>query len=149
MIKLFEGCEYEFYVEKETISPEGSSHWVLSGPDDKKYLIPARFYSYYNISRGDTITCRVDKINCKGRIFLEPRNPFYTEGRTYSFRIAEKNTVTDRKGRSKRLLYVSDSHGNVIEVCPGTGNIFAEEGSMVDIRIERISKGRIYLTKKL
>jgi hypothetical protein len=148
MVKLSEGSEYEFYVEKETISPEGRNHYVLTGPDNKKYLIPVRYYSYYKIKPGRTIICRIDRINCMGRIFLEPRNPLYAEGKKYSFFIIGDKTVTDRKGRSTRVIYVSDRQRNIIEVYPGTGNFFPEEGTTVEIRIERISKGRIYLTKK-
>ena len=146
MVRLSEGFDYEFFVEKITESPEGNHHFVLKGPDKRKYLIPGKYYEYYNITVGETIVCRVDRINCTGRIFLEPKNPLYTEGCIYTFYVNEHITVTDRKGRRKKVVRVKDIYGNMIEVYPGTESIASEPGTSVDLKIVRISKGRFFLT---
>ena len=46
MLKLREGKEYKFHVEKELTLPDNSRYFILIGPDSNKYLVPVSRYSY-------------------------------------------------------------------------------------------------------
>ena len=148
MVKLVEGNEYEFLVEKEIDSPDGERRYVLSGPDRKKYLIPENLYKTYSISVGSIIICRIDKINCKGKIFLEPRNPFYKEGESYNFEVIGHSVKKDRKGRALSVMTVKDKNGNIQEVFHNLEKDLPEAGSATEMKIGRITKGRIHLINR-
>jgi hypothetical protein len=146
MIKrLKEGEEYEFRVEKKLSSPGSLDKFILTGPNEKKYLLPADIYRNYRIRRGMIIKCRVDKINCKGEYFLEPKHPYYSEGRSYEFNVSMHDIRTDSSGNELNVYMVRDVYGNLVPVpCKN----FPELGSPVKLTIERISKGRIFLYQK-
>lgn len=142
MLKLKEGKEYLFLVEKELIAPDESHHYVLNGPDHKKYLIPLSLYQHYNISVGTSVKCRVDKINCKGEVFLEPENPFYKQGESYSFEVVNHELRTDNTGSDRRIIIISDKTGNRIPV-PYNASKLPAIGSRVNLVVERITKGKV------
>lgn len=144
MVKLVEGRNYEFTVVKEALSPDGFKHYIFSGPDKKKYLVPHSRYADYKISVGSRIICRVDKINCMGKVFLEPQNPFFIEGETYLLEILEHSLEKDRKGRIRKIMKVTDANGNKINVYPGK-EVLPDIGSKVYLTIRKISKGKVYL----
>jgi hypothetical protein len=146
MPKLRENREYEFQVRKKLVTPDQSEHFVLSGPDQKKYLIPAGRYPHYNIKVGERIICRVDKLNCKGEIFLEPRNPFYTRGNNYFFEVIDHEKRTEFNGIDKDVLIVTDHFGERIPVPAEGYRPVPEIGTKIRLRVERISKGKIYLS---
>ena len=145
MVKLVEGISYEFTVEKEIAAEDGVRHFVFAGPDQKKYLVPFSRYEGYKISPGSRIICRVDKINCMGRVFLEPRNPFFVEGEAYQFEVLDHTSVKDRKGRSHNVLTVADPGGNKIDLYPDMHTGLPEIGAKVYLTIKRISKGKIHV----
>ena len=62
-------------------------------------LMTLKFYKHYGIEPGNKINCRIDKINCTGKIFLEPEHPNLINGNRYDFMILDKEQFTDRKGR--------------------------------------------------
>lgn len=146
MPKLRENREYEFQVRKKLVTPDQSEHFVLSGPDQKKYLIPAGRYPHYNIKVGERIICRVDKLNCKGEIFLEPRNPFYTRGNNYFFEVIDHEKRTEFNGIDKDVLIVTDHFGERIPVSAEGYRPVPEIGTKIRLRVEKISKGKIYLS---
>ncbi len=79
MITLEEGKEYPFYVEKLLALPDGD-YFILIDEVSRKYLLPRQYYTDYPIKVGTTIICNVNKINCNGKIFLEPLHPIYKVG---------------------------------------------------------------------
>jgi hypothetical protein len=140
--RLKEGEIYEFRVEKKVTDPASVDHFILTGPDDKKYLLQAAFYRNYGISAGTYIKCRVDKVNCRGQIFLEPVNPHYSEGSSCEFIVEGYDIRTDHSGNEVKVFMVRDIYDNIIFVpC----DILPEIGAPVHLVIERISKGRLYL----
>jgi hypothetical protein len=142
-VKLIEGKKYHFLVEKELTLPDNSKHFLVIGPDDKKYLIAAERYSQYGITPGNSIRCKIDKVNCRGKVFLEPQNPWYTEGRSYNFPVEGIETYTDNYGATHKVLIVSDKAGNKISLPLGVIKSVPEKGGYVNLKVERISKGRI------
>jgi hypothetical protein len=147
MARLKEGEEYKFKVEKELTLPDSSSHLVVSGQDKKKYLLPLARYSDYGIRPGTEIYCRVDRINCKGEVFLEPRNPWYTEGKKYPFIVDSIEERTDFGGMTRNIIVVLDRSGNKINVISDSAGPPPEKGSVLSLVVERITKGRICLIK--
>ena len=145
MLKLREGKEYKFLVEKELTLPDNSRHYLLKGPDSKKYLVPFRRYYQYGISAGAVIKCRIDKLNCKGEMFLEPQNPWYSEGKSYSFLVDGIEERTDKAGLNHKVVVVIDKSGNKISVHLDNSLPFPFKGTKIDLIVERITKGKIHL----
>lgn len=142
-MKLEERQSYIFTVIK-SIRFEGKDFYLFEGPDRKRYLLPGERYANYNINPGDSVTCRIDKINCKGEVFLEPEHPFYRENQTYSFEVAGFDTRVDRAGNKHRVVVVRDIFGQDIPVpllLVGKDN--PVKGEKIKLKIGRIAKGNI------
>jgi hypothetical protein len=145
MEKLREGKEYKFLVEKELILQDNSRHFVVKGPDSNKYLIPINRYSYYGICTGTEIKCKIDRINCRGEVFLEPRNPWYSEGKSYFFEVVGTDLRIDKSGTDHRVVVVTDKAGNRISVPHSDSDPFPDTGTRLRLTVERISKGKVHL----
>lgn len=145
MLKLREGNEYKFLVEKELKLPDNSRHFLLKGPDSKKYLIPVSRYSHYGIVKDSIVKCRVDRINCKGEVFLEPQNPWYSEGKSYSFVVDGTDVRTDSAGVNREVIVVTDKMGNKISVPHNSSCPFPAKGTKLKLSVERITKGKLHL----
>jgi hypothetical protein len=146
-MKLEEGRYYTFKTVKTITLPDSSENIVLLGPDAKKYLLPLSYYANYSLKEKQEITCKVDKINCSGKVFLEPTHPFYKENEYYSFFIDSVNHSDESQLGKSITFTVLDVFGDHV-----TGNVDTldetyKEGSEVKIKIERISKGRIHFSK--
>jgi hypothetical protein len=146
-MKLEEGQYYKFKPLKTITLPDASESMVLHGPDGKKYLLPLSPYPHFNLKDKTEIKCKVDKINCTGKVFLEPEHPVYREGEYYSFIIDSLQPGGKMNKDDSILFTVFDAYGN-----PVTGNIeilgtTVKPGQEVKMRIERISKGRIHFSK--
>ncbi|MCX7862606.1 MAG: hypothetical protein N2449_06390 [Bacteroidales bacterium] len=76
MVTLEEGKEYNFFVEKLISLPDGK-YFILIDDWGRKYLLPQQYYIDYPIQEKKNIICNVNKINCNGKIFLEPQHPIY------------------------------------------------------------------------
>jgi len=147
MARLKEGAEYKFNVEKELQMPDGSEYFVVTGPDNKKYLLPLVRYSDYGIKARTEIYCTVDRINCKGEVFLEPRNPWYTEGKKYPFIVDSIEDRTDFRGAKQDIIVVLDRCGNRINVLPDPSEPLPAKGTVLNLVVEKITKGKVYLIK--
>lgn len=145
MLKLREGKEYKFLVEKELTLPDDSRHFLLMGPDLNKYLVPVSRYSNYGILTGSVIKCRVDRLNCKGEVFLEPQNPWYSEGKSYSFVVYGTEIRTDNAGINHEVVVVLDKKGNKISVPYDNTEHFPVKGTKLNLIVERITKGKVHL----
>lgn len=145
MLKIKEGKVYNFLVEKELTMPDNSRHFVFVGPDNYKYLVPEKRYYDYGISPGSVIKCRVDRVNCKGEVFLEPENPWYKEGQSYDFEVAGTEERIDNSGNKQIVTIVIDESGNRIPVPHDKSKPFPDPGSKINLTVERITRGRIFL----
>lgn len=104
METLEEGKVYRFLAEKLLMLPD-ANYFVLIDEWDRKYLLPEKYYSDYNIEIGKHIRCYVNKINCNGKIFLEPEHPIYKIGDKDVFEIYK---IEERiKQKSKEHYYVA------------------------------------------
>lgn len=142
-MRLEEGKSYSFTNVKSIVLPGGEVNMILEGPDGKKYLLPVERYGEYNLGAKPEITCKVDKINCSGKVFLEPEHPYYREGESYFFMLAG-GPVADKCSGEDNHVEVSDFKGSVFSVPASLlkGNFSAD--GRVRLRVERISKGKIF-----
>lgn len=103
MVQLEEGKEYLFLVEKLMKLPD-NYYFILIDEWGRKYLLPNIYYKDYQIKIGKYIICNVNKINCNGKIFLEPRHPVYKIGDVDRFEIYQYEQRIKQK--SKQQYYV-------------------------------------------
>jgi hypothetical protein len=143
--RITEGRKYRFLIEKVTEVPEKGEHYVLHGPDGRRYLIPVQNYMDYGLKTGDTVFCRVDKINCKGEVFLEPENPFYREGKRYQFIVAGYREIKGSRIREGKVMVVKTNTGEEIPVPVPERVESPVPGNSVSLLVLKISKGRIHL----
>jgi hypothetical protein len=103
MKQLEEGHEYNFFVEKLIDLPDGK-YFILRDEWERKYLLPQIYYTTYNIKEGMNIICNVNKINCNGKVFLEPQHPIYKVNDVDTFTL--KKLVERIKQKTKEPYYV-------------------------------------------
>lgn len=105
------GNWYDFVVKNKLNLPDNSTSLVLIDEKGIMHLLPYTLYAAYGIEPGQTIRCKVDKINCTGKVFLEPAHPRFMEGETYPFRRVSVVEAENEAGeRIKRLLVEDDQN---------------------------------------
>ena len=142
--KLTPGKYYWFKIIKTIELGKANSFYVLEDPIGYKVLLPKESYSHYNLIPGEKILCRVDKINCKGQMFIEPINPHYKEGETYTFKYVESIERLNFYGEKEFIIVVSDILNNKLEIKTNHGN-HVVRSSEVECRIQKIKKGKLFL----
>jgi len=88
---------YEFIVEKKISLSNNEEYFIINFNDVRKFLLPVKYYTNYNIKIGDKINCIVNKINCNGEIFFEPLHPIYKIGDKDYFLIYREEERQKRK----------------------------------------------------
>lgn len=106
-----EGNWFPFRVYNCVQLQDGEYYYVLQDINGLKHFLPAQFYKEYRIKTGEEIQCRIDKINCTGRIILEPKHPYYSEGEVYLFTVVGYKSEGDQD-----IVIVQEFSGNCIEV---------------------------------
>lgn len=124
------------------IEDEGEDFFVLKHPEAGKFLLPYKPYNQYGIQIGSTIRCRIDKISCSGKIYLEPAHPYYREGDYYDFKIKSLSQVLLPTGETVDAVIVEDCYANSIEVF-SVSNI---TGKYLNCRVDYIRKGKVSLS---
>lgn len=138
---LQEKQTYTFRVIRLITLPDGSQNWVLTHTGVDRYMLPAEYYADYQIKEGLALRCRVDKINCTGRIFLEPEHPWYREGERYLFRYQGSETQHDRLGNAFSKLHFQGINGeNQYHITPQEPPDL-KPGEIAGVEIRRIRKG--------
>ncbi len=146
-VKLAEGKQYEFEILNRVELPGTSErNFILIGPDGRKYLLPEENYLNYDLRVGQKIMCTVDKINCSGKVFLEPDHPYYRTGERYDFLVVRIDQRESLLGYPELIAWVRDLHGKEW-VCPVLSDEDILPGySHLACRIERIRKGELMLS---
>ncbi|MGQ9846317.1 MAG: hypothetical protein ACUVQP_02285 [Bacteroidales bacterium] len=104
-MKMFEeGKMYRFFVDKILTLPD-SDYFLLIDEWNKKHLLPQKYYTDYSIKIGTYINCYVNKINCNGKIFLEPEHPIYKIGDIDNFIVTRLEERVKKK--SGEIYYVA------------------------------------------
>lgn len=143
--RLQEGHTYPFRVMKTVSLDEGDDYFVMMDPNGYKILMPAGFYQNYGLEAGKTVSCRVDKINCNGRMYLEPMHPHYREGQTYSFLIHCKGQRENILGRDEWYFMVNDIYGQKWKVRTYSKSLWEKPPGELKCLVKRIKKGKLFL----
>lgn len=144
-MKLQEGKNYFFKLEGLVELPDGRLYHRLSDPNNIKHLLPAEPYEEYDLESQDEIICHVDKINCSGRIFLEPEHPFYKIDKEYPFPVIGFEEIENSEGREEAEIILKDMFGKKISIPAAWFPEVKNTGEEVMCRIGRIKKGELML----
>lgn len=138
ILKLIEGKYYKFKVLKTVNLPDEGDFYMLRHQSGRRLLLPVEPYNNYCIGSNCTIECRVDKINCSGKVFLEPRHPVYIEGETYDFIVHQ----TSVKGVTLNdTVTVHDVFNNKIHINWPISSQTPKIGANIKLRVDRLKNG--------
>jgi len=138
---LSEGEWFPFKIHKLVQLQDDAWYYVLQDINGLKHFMPAEDYENYGFANGEEITCKIDRINCTGRIFLEPKHPRYMEGEIYYFEV-----INNSNRDNENVLKVKEILGNIVEVAVNSIMKFdINEQKMVRCIVKSIKKGRLIL----
>ena len=145
--KLIQGKYYNFKIVNLTTLPDKLDYYVVEDPFGDRQMISSCYYDDYGFRIGQVIHCRVDKINCTGRIFLEPLHPVYREGKVYFFDFVEIKKIFNKDtGKEEDALNLKDVFGKMAQVSLANYNV--STGFTTDkirCKLVRIKKGKLFL----
>lgn len=145
-VKLEEGHKYPFKISGIIDLPDGNEYFVLKDPNDVRHLLLTRYYKNFNFQLGQTIQCRIDKINCSGKIYLEPEHPNYKLGRKYDFPFKFIEDYKDNVGKLHQFAIFTDVFDNEIKMPIDVLPEKIEAGIPLNFEVSRIKKGRVYIS---
>ncbi|HOP12720.1 hypothetical protein [Lentimicrobium sp.] len=144
--KLEEGKTYIFSFLKLVTLADGEAYMVMEDPFGIRHMLLYRYYKQYDLQPDTAVRCRVDRINCTGRVFLEPEHPFYKPGTSAVFPVIRAG-FRNAEYSVNRVILVKDIFDNEIEVVippEYRDNIMA--GARVECTVKLIRKGRPVLS---
>lgn len=134
-MKFKEGEEYSFSVLKIIDIPDEGSFYLLNHSTGQKLLLSYETYKKYSIKIGSSLKCRIDKVNCIGKIFLEPKHPKYVEGKVYVFPIIKNSYEKDK------TIEIKDCLNNEIIVEVPEGIALESNKKEIKLNIAKLKKG--------
>ncbi|RLD59779.1 MAG: hypothetical protein DRJ01_10850 [Bacteroidetes bacterium] len=143
--KFVEGETYQFKVNNITCLPGGNKEFfVLQDIFGNKQLMSTEYYKNYDIKKGRIIKCKVDKINCNGKIFLEPEHPIYKQGKIYDFEFVKFDKQKNYIGYEENIIIVKDAFKNLIKI--HCNNKIHVENNKVKAKVEFVKKSIPFLS---
>ena len=140
-IILVEGDYFPFSILNLIQLQDNEWYYILKDINGLKHFMPAESYNNYGFKPGEEIFCKIEKINCTGRIFLEPEHPFYKVGDIYYFDVIKYPNPDD-----ENVLIVKEISGNLIKVpVNSTKKVDISEGKKVRCSVKSIKKGKLNL----
>jgi len=146
---LKEESSYDFKVTKLIRLSDDQNYFILLDPFGKKHLMFDRYYIHYGIREGDIVNCRVDKINCNGKIYLEPRHPYYQKDQVCEMEFLDIKEVESSKKKKSNILFVNDSFKStavLLDVIPSLYKDYLSK--KITVKVKYIKKARLYLNVK-
>ncbi len=140
---------YEFLVKKKINVLGLGEQFVMQLPDGTKHLMPSKPYEKYPILEGQKIRCYIDKINCVGKVFLEPEHPYYKRGEEYEFDIKFISERFYKRGKYRRKIFVKDHNGDMSEAIPYKFNYDFDATSLQKCKVIGLRKGKVIITNIL
>jgi hypothetical protein len=137
-MKFTEGEEYEFTVLKIVDLPEEGEFYLLRHSSGRRLMLSYSTYKNYGIEPDQTILCRVDKVNCTGKVYLEPKHPYYLEGSEYRFEIIEIRSNPDNT--DEPWVIVLDYFKNHVKVLWPKSYALPTEKN-ISLLVDRVKKG--------
>ncbi|MEE4176681.1 MAG: hypothetical protein V2I46_04155 [Bacteroides sp.] len=143
---LTEGKSYVFRLLGKLELGRGEPFLVMLDPFGYKMLVPAGFYADYGLKEGQKVVCKIDKISCSGKMYLEPQHPHYEEGKYYDFEVISLGCRNNLIGSKEWCYRVRDIFGLEWIV---KRNPPEEETSgwpeKIQCLVVRIKKGQLFL----
>ncbi len=145
-----EGKDYTFII-RSIISLPDDDYYMIEYTDGRKFLMRKKFYSdVYALAPGKEITCRLDKINCNGKLFFEPHHPFYSPGLKDIFIITGESTRKFKKTEGTYIVLTATGPKGDTAIIKETDvenlNDF-KTGDRVAATIKKISRGELHLVE--
>ncbi|HNS29773.1 MAG TPA: hypothetical protein PKL52_04485 [Tenuifilaceae bacterium] len=137
-MKLTEGETHLFRVIKFANLPDEGDYFVLRHESGRRILLSAQVYKNYGIKIGQSIRCRVDKVSCTGKVYLEPEHPVYKVGNEYEFAVVDCRRESPND--SHFTLTVADCFHNQIRVLVSE-MVNPNNSRKVLLRVTSIKKG--------
>jgi len=145
-LHLEQGKVYLFKLHKRILSPDGNDYFVMVDPFYNKHLVPVKYYYSYNLENGKNYMCKVDKINCYGRIFIEPPHPFYRENKNYLFKFSKILEEKHKSGNTySYYLFQGENKYSAffnVENYKLPKNLIS---GLHSFRVKKITKGKVYI----
>ena len=142
---LESGKSFDLQILKIIHIPGDKNYFMACDLNGLRHLIPSAYYDDYQLSEGDTVSCRLDRINCLGRFFFEPVHPFYKSGGEYYFKLKEFLRYPDYI--DKYSAKVMDIFGNECETTKFSSE--TEPSLKIDsilCRVEAVKKAKLFLS---
>lgn len=136
---LTEGRVYDFLVYKRITLQDSEEYFILEDFNHLKHFVPVKPYAEYGLYVGGTVTCKVARINCTGRVFLEPSHPVYIPGMVYQFRVLYVENISDKSDFVS--VCISDCFDNLLSLKASTAAFFGREIEWISCRVSAITKG--------
>lgn len=147
-MKFEEGQDYSFLVCDRIVLPD-DSYLVIESEDGRKFMMKERFYGpEYELASGKKIICRVDKINCSGKIFFEPRHPWLKPGDRGLYTITGEGSRKFKKTDGEYRVYTATGTRSEPAIIKETDNPEFSQfaiGQKVNATIKKISRGEVHL----
>lgn len=138
---------YLFLLVKTTKMPDGIEYYVMEDIFGKRHLMEKDPYEHYGFKLGEKVEIRIDKVNCKGKVFFEPKHPRYGLGATVEAEFIGHGSECDKFNEEFPVLIVKDPEGHVSWVKPKNDEQRKPdfETDILKCEVQRISKGRLVL----
>ncbi len=141
-----QGQKYLFYFQKKVFLPDGLEYFVAIDPFGDKHLIPTEHYADYNLQINKKYLCKVDKINCLGRIFIEPPHPFFKEAESYAFKYVKTVQKNHKSGNIYTYhIFISKDGEQALMNADNYTLIDDLKSGFHQFRIEKITKGQVFI----
>ncbi len=145
--QLIEGRYYHFTVIKTMLMQgDDQEYIVLEDPFHNRHMLPADQYKNYNLDPGKRIRCHIDRINCDGKIFIEPEHPFYKAGKTYNFEFVRKETRINQIGESEEVAIVKDLMGKELVAPIDEPGKLLKKPLNIPCKVIAVRKGKAHLS---
>jgi len=147
--KLVEGEVYPFQVKGLVMPGDGLEYLILIDPFGVKHLLEYKAYEEFYLKDKSKIDCRVDKINCTGKIYLEPIHPHYKLNEIYSFKLLGYTHHKHENQHTQQVGVFEDLMKNHILISSDEMTRGLKIGEYQKFRVYKIKNGKIFLTDRL
>lgn len=141
---LLVGKSYLFKI-KNQVSLDAIDYFILEHKE-QKFMLEANDYRHYHFQVGQNVTCKIDKVNCAGKMFIEPKHPHFEIDKTYSFKVLRNYTSNNFLDESVWIIEIEDQFG-VIHHIPNFKIDASHLGKSIQLKIKRIKKGKLFFFK--
>ncbi len=138
---------YLFELVKTTVMPDGIEYFVLEDIYNNRHLMEKEPYKNYGFNLGEKVEIRIDKVNCKGKVFFEPKHPRHSLGSTVEAKFIKHGKQLDKFKEEIHVLIVKDPEGDISYVMPTNDSQRKPDFKPVSLKCEvyKISKGKLVL----